>query len=110
MQLTQTSHRTASALKSQLHHIWRQNLPIMRDRLERLDAFAALSQHGEVTAQQHCDALNIAHKLAGSLGIFGYEAAGKLAHKLETALRSQGPVDPSTLATLSASLRSALNL
>ena len=110
MQLSGSSPRTAAIIKSQLHGIWLDNLPIMRDRLDRLEAFAVIAGNGEVTAQQHCDALNIAHKMAGSLGIFGFTAAGELAHRMELMLRSSQPIDAAQLTRLNDSLRSSLNL
>ncbi len=99
-----------AALQSQLHAIWQQSLPIMRDRLDCLDAFVVNVKSGRITQQQHADALNIAHKFAGSLGIFGFTAAGKLAQNLEILLRSTGSPDPQLLKRISTSLRASLQL
>ncbi len=110
MHLTESPSRPTPSMKSQLNGIWRQNLPIIRDRLDRLDAFVVIANQGDVTPQQHSDALNIAHKMAGSLGIFGFAAAGDVAHDLEVALRSSGPIDTIQLHRLNTSLRLALKL
>jgi len=102
--------KNTRAIQSKLDVIWRENLPIILDRLDRLDSFAASVFSGKVTPQQHNDALNIAHKLAGSLGIFGFAAASALAHKLELLLRSPDPLDAPQLQRLCASLRNSLQL
>jgi len=110
MHTTDLTAQSVADIKSQLNAIWQQSLPMMRDRLERLDAFVANAGRGENSEHRDADALDIAHKLAGSLEIFGFAAAGRIAHDLEVLLRSSASPDPRQLSKLSSALRSSLRL
>ena len=58
------------------------------------------------------EAFSLAHKLAGSLGMFGHSAATEHARRIEMELQPGGPADPARLraelAAMRESLRSAL--
>ena len=96
--------------KQQLDSVWQNNLPIILDRLASLDAFAQVIAHGEATPQQHSDAVTIAHKFTGSLGMFGYPTGSQLARALEHLLESSGDPDPRRVRDIVRSIRSTLNL
>ena len=93
-----------------LSRLWRQNLPLLRHRVDSLDAAAAQALAGDLTDEARTQASDIAHKLAGSLGMFGYPAGTDVARKMELLLESEAPVDPSVFARLVAELRTALPL
>jgi HPt (histidine-containing phosphotransfer) domain-containing protein len=96
--------------KQQLDSVWQNNLPIIHDRLTSLDAFVSVIAAGVATPQQHSDALNIAHKFSGSLGMFGYPTGGQLARALEHLLNSTPIPDPDRVRDIVRSIRSTLNL
>ena len=77
--------------RMQLDAVWERNLPLIRDRLDRLDIFVATLARGSATPQQLEDATDIAHKFSGSLGIFGYPAASQTANNLERLLLATEP-------------------
>ena len=93
-----------------LSRLWRQNLPIVRERIATLDAAAADALSGTLTAVRQTEASDIAHKLAGSLGMFGYPKGTEIARELEMMLEAALPVDHDRFAHLTAQLRSVLPL
>lgn len=93
-----------------LSRLWLQNLPIMRDRVANLEAAAQESRLGELVPARRTEASDIAHKLAGSLGMFGYPAGTEIARELESLLEAPTPIDPSRFLQLAAQLRSVLPL
>jgi HPt (histidine-containing phosphotransfer) domain-containing protein len=96
--------------KQQLDAVWQNNLPIIRDRIASLEIFVSVITTGVATPQQHGDALNIAHKFSGSLGMFGYPTGSQLARALEHLLRSTPIPDPERVRDIVRSIRSTLNL
>jgi len=73
--------------------LWERNLPVLRDRLAQLELAVAAARAGTMTQPQREDAISIAHKLAGSLGMFGYSEGTKFARRIEQRLETSGPVD-----------------
>ncbi len=68
--------------------IWQRNLPLTRDRLERLEAAAREAEAGQLSASTRFEALSMAHKLAGCLGMFGFPNATETARQLELLLET----------------------
>lgn len=93
-----------------LSRIWLQNLPIMRDRVACLEAAAAEAESGGLSAARRTEASDVAHKLAGSLGMFGYPAGTEIARVIEQMLETEAPVDGTAFVTLASKLRAALPL
>jgi HPt (histidine-containing phosphotransfer) domain-containing protein len=91
-----------------LIQLWRKNLPTLHERLELLDRTAAHASSGTLNDIIRNDALNIAHKLTGSLGMFGYQQGTDIARQIEQILKSPPPATLSTLPTLTAALRNTL--
>jgi hypothetical protein len=91
-----------------LAQLWKKNLPVIRERLDLLDQFGSAAVSGSLEEHTRLEALNIAHKLAGSLGMYGYEQGTKVASKMERILRSPTPETLGTLRTLAADLRKSL--
>lgn len=96
--------------KLQLDAVWQRNLPLIRDRLTRLDAFVSALRRGKASPQDHEAALDIAHKFSGSLGIFGYPAGSQIARALETLLEANPIPDPNHVREFVQGIRATLNL
>ena len=89
--------------------IWQRNLPQLRDRVALLQhAAEQLSQTRTLDAELRAEALGLAHKLAGSLGMFGYKAATQHAREIEQALEAAGLPQPERLQRLVADLAASL--
>jgi HPt (histidine-containing phosphotransfer) domain-containing protein len=92
-----------------LLHLWQKNLPTVRERLDLLDQFGLAASTGTLPETARVEALNIAHKMAGSLGMYGYQQATELASKMERILKSPTPETLVTLRGLAADLRESLS-
>ena len=92
-----------------LAQLWEKNLPTVQERLDLLDKFGAAAASGKLDEPTRVEALNIAHKLAGSLGMYGYQQGTEVASKMERILKSPTPESLVTLRTLAADLRKSLN-
>ncbi len=97
-------------IESRLASLWQRHLPNLRDRLDSLDRAAAEAASGHLTGPTRLEALAIAHKLSGSLGMFGHHTGTTLASEIEAALQTPTPEALQTLPTLIASLRNSLPL
>lgn len=93
-----------------LKDLWRRKLPMIREHLEILTQAAETIQTATLTAPLRREAAISAHKLAGSLGMFGYPEGTRLARDLEHLLDAQAQPPPETFAMLLRQLREALPL
>ena len=91
-----------------LADLWRKNLPTLRERLDLLDLIAASASSGTIPPDSRDEAISIAHKLSGSLGMFGYQQGTEIAAKIERILKAALPEDLATLPDLTADLRRSL--
>ncbi len=87
--------------------LWRRNQPVILGRLDLLDAAAAAAKAGPLQESQRAEAESTAHKLSGSLGMFGFQDGTRLARELEKELQSSSP-KAARLLQLSGDLRIAL--
>jgi len=94
-----------SALNPAIAALWQRNLPQVQQRLALLDQAAA----GPLTPELRGEAIAVAHKLSGSLGMFGFHRGTLIARELEERLESPSP-EAATLAILTAQLRDAIDL
>jgi HPt (histidine-containing phosphotransfer) domain-containing protein len=76
------AEKTAALLKA----MWERNLPVLRERVGVLTAAAEASASGTLSEELRVEAAGVAHKLAGSLGMFGYPEGTRLAREIEVAL------------------------
>jgi HPt (histidine-containing phosphotransfer) domain-containing protein len=90
--------------------LWQRNLPVLQERLKLLDEAAEAAATQTLTAQRRMDAAATAHKLAGSLGMFGYPRGTELARNLEVLLDAPDTVDALVLRELATALRESLSL
>jgi HPt (histidine-containing phosphotransfer) domain-containing protein len=91
-----------------LAQLWQKNLPTVRERLDLLDKFGTVASSGKLDEPTRMEALNIAHKLAGSLGMYGYQQGTEVASKMERILKSPTPETLLTLRSLAVDLRKSL--
>jgi len=91
-----------------LAQLWQKNLPTLRQRLDLIDQFAAAASTGNLPEDTRVEALSIAHKLAGSLGMYGYQQGTEVASKMERILKSPTPETLLTLRSLAVDLRKSL--
>src|SRR5271163_2924623 len=88
--------------------LWQKNLPPLRQRLDLIDQFASAASTGNLPEDTRVEALGIAHKLAGSLGMYGYQQGTEVASKMERILKSPTPETLLTLRSLAVDLRKSL--
>ena len=98
---------TQSSTQQQIAALWQRNQPRILDRLALLDAAAAASSSGVLDPALQQEAAGVAHKLAGSLGMFGFHEGTRMARELEQHLEAPA-VHPATLTALTAKLRQAI--
>lgn len=89
--------------------VWTKNLPQTRKRLEVLQRAADdLATSRTIDDDLRAEALDVAHKLAGSLGMFGMHDATEAARSIEHNLQQDGLPQPERLQEQVAALHSAL--
>ena len=91
-----------------LADLWQKNLPTIRERLDLLDRIASTAASGTLAEATRLEALTVAHKLSGSLGMFGYQQGTEVASKMERILKSPTPDTLLTLRDLAVDLRKSL--
>ncbi len=84
--------------------LWQKNRPKVLAYVDLLDRAASATL---LPAAQQAEAVATAHKLAGSLGMYGFHAATESARQLEQELELPTP-SQATLQTLTRSLRQQL--
>ena len=100
-------------IHSALRQIWVKNLPQTRERMALLTRAAEHLREGRLPAELRTEAHSTAHKLAGSLGMFGYGSASQHARALEHLLQGEATAAPAEmeqhLQALQAALQGALD-
>jgi len=97
-----------SVVNPMLAAVWERGLPLTRERLTELDNAAAAGH--ALTAEQRASAAATAHKLSGSLGMFGFPEGTEAAREIEQMLEAEGPIDVARFIALTTRLRAALGL
>jgi HPt (histidine-containing phosphotransfer) domain-containing protein len=84
--------------------LWERSLPTLRERLDILNRAAAAAASGHLTEASRAEAHSIAHKLSGSLGMFGHHRGTEIARQIEAILAAPTPdaPTPDTLSHLGA--------
>jgi len=101
--MTETEEKTAALLAA----LWLRNRPLIEERLAMLDNAAAAAAAGTLIEELREEAADIAHKLAGSLGMYGYDHGTRIARQLELLLDYPTP-DPAQIRALATELRQTL--
>jgi HPt (histidine-containing phosphotransfer) domain-containing protein len=104
----QTKIQTNDPIDDLLIQLWQKNLPTIRQRLDLMDKFGSAAVSGSLEEHTRLEALSIAHKLAGSLGMYGYQQGTEVAAKIERILKFPTPEKLVTLGALAAELRKSL--
>ncbi|MCU0566463.1 MAG: response regulator [Oculatellaceae cyanobacterium Prado106] len=81
-------------LKAKTVEIWRKHLPQLLTQVSILEQVAQHLQTDTLSPELHQRGLQEAHKLAGSLGIFGLNSGSHIARQLETLLQPNAPLHP----------------
>ncbi len=81
----------AKTTKKMIAGIWRRNRTQVLSRIELLECTATALAAESLTPLLLQEALSVSHKLAGSLGMFGYGEGTLLARVLEQQLESATP-------------------
>jgi HPt (histidine-containing phosphotransfer) domain-containing protein len=98
------AHDKTAAL---LATLWLKNRPIVDERLALLDGAAAAATAGSLADVQRKEAQSAAHKLAGALGMYGFDEGTRVARQIEVLLDDGAP-EPARLRALIAELRAAV--
>jgi HPt (histidine-containing phosphotransfer) domain-containing protein len=104
----QTNAQINTQIDDVVAQLWKKNLPTIRERLDLLDKFGSAADSGTLDEATRNEALSIAHKLAGSLGMYGYQQGTEVASKMERILKSPTPETLATLRSLAVDLRKSL--
>jgi HPt (histidine-containing phosphotransfer) domain-containing protein len=81
-------------MRAAIEEMWLEARPRIMARVAVLQSAATAIGDGRLDPALRVDAEGEAHKLAGSLGMFGYADASVLAHDIEALLEGDGPVGP----------------
>lgn len=90
--------------------LWQRGLPRLQERLEELDQAATAALRGGLPPELRERAISTAHKLAGSLGMFGYPSGTDTARRIELLLEHTDEIDGIKLHELILTLRHTLEL
>ncbi len=102
----QSSMKVAVAqTEALLAELWQRNRHIFKRRLESLEQAAAAASKGSITREEREEAASTSHKLAGSLGMFGYHRGTEIARELEVLFRDFRLSYPDRITPLTIELR-----
>jgi HPt (histidine-containing phosphotransfer) domain-containing protein len=82
----------SGVIAARLAELWRKTLPITLERVAALQAACEALGRNPADSQARSAGREAAHKLSGSLGIFGLPRGTELAAKLEEILKSTDPL------------------
>ena len=102
--------RPGEVARELISALWERSVPILADRLNGLDKACEAAVLGRLSPIMRRGAADTAHKLAGSLGMFGYPRGPDLAREIEHLLENDGAVDAGLLRELVLDLRASLPL
>ena len=91
--------------------VWTQFHDVIFDRMATIETAVAALRQGQLSDEIRKNAVLEAHRLAGSLGMFGLEDGTRLAREIEHALGDEaprGPETPGKLTEAAAGLRQML--
>jgi HPt (histidine-containing phosphotransfer) domain-containing protein len=106
--MKQMTPEAAAETAALIAELWQRHLPSLHERLDTLDRIAASSAAGSMSDQEREEGIAISHKLAGSLGMYGYQRGTEIASQLEQLLRSNPPPQPDQVTPLTTGLRESI--
>jgi HPt (histidine-containing phosphotransfer) domain-containing protein len=101
--MTNAADKTAKLLAG----LWLRNRPIVEERIAVLDRAADAASVGLLEESLRKEGVSAAHKLAGSLGMYGYEEGTRIAREMEVLLSSTSS-DGFRLQALAAEMHAAV--
>jgi DNA-binding response OmpR family regulator len=102
----QTANLKRQANRQKLAKTWTKFLPQLSAQIMQLEKMVNALVAGHLSAQQQQQAEQTAHKLAGSLGVFGWQEGSRLAKALEDLLQQSGQLSPEQVNRVVTSVRS----
>jgi len=102
--------RPGDVARELISALWERSVPLISDRLHGLDIACEAAVLNRLSPIMRRGATDTAHKLAGSLGMFGYPRGTELAREIEQLLECDGVVDAGLLRELVVELRECLPL
>ena len=84
---------TQADMMASVAQAWQIHQGTMQERLSVLEATAAAMEGGELSSDLQQAGCAQAHKLAGSLGCYGFKKGSQMARELEQLLRRSAPLD-----------------
>ena len=101
------SSASRASTQKLIEALWQRNQAQVLERLDLLDHFASAAANQTLNPALQDEATSVAHKLAGSLGMFGFHEGTQLARELEQHIESPH-LDPTRLRVLASQLRGSL--
>jgi HPt (histidine-containing phosphotransfer) domain-containing protein len=105
--MKQMTPEAAAETAALIAELWQRHLPALRERLDVLDRIANSSATSSMSDPDREEAIAISHKLAGSLGMYGYQRGTELASQIEQLLRAN-PTSQTDFTPLATGLREAI--
>ena len=100
-EITEAEDKTAALLAS----LWQRVRPLVEERMATIELAATAAP---LTEELRKEAASSAHKLAGSLGMYGYDEGTRVAREIELLLDSSRTPETKNLGPLVAELRDAV--
>ncbi|HEV2645226.1 MAG TPA: Hpt domain-containing protein [Acidobacteriaceae bacterium] len=85
--MSDAANKTATLLAA----LWERNRPVVEERLATLDRAAEALGVDALDAPLRGEAICSSHKLAGSLGMYGYDEGTRVAREIEVMLAGASP-------------------
>ncbi len=101
--MSEIEDKTASLLAA----LWQRNRPLVEERIAVLERADGAAVAGPLSEELRREAQSNAHKLAGALGMYGYDKGTLIARQIEMLLESATP-DAGRLHGLIGELRVAI--
>lgn len=108
--MSTSATRPGEVARQLITALWERSVPLINERLASLDVACEAAVHQRLSPLMRRGAADTAHKLAGSLGMFGYPRGTEIAREIEHLLESEGVVDAGLLRELVVDLRASLPL
>lgn len=95
----------AAIVAARLADLWRKSLPTTLERAAALRAACDVLGRNPADAEARSAGREAAHKLSGSLGVFGLPSGTELAAAMEEVLKSDQPLTPEGVELLAGQAR-----
>lgn len=97
---TPGSTSETDSLADALNALWQKSLPLFRTRVATIESAQSALERGDCSAELRQEAVEEAHRLAGTLGTFGYPQGTEAARFIEQSLEKDQSVSPEIVAAI----------